>query len=166
MKRLLKERYLRNPLVISIASLMIILFGSIYVGEFNKYEAKELIENSVSGLNTLNNTIVLASATILASLLSSLSITSRTNSKLTKDHYDLILLIAKIDTAVFVVSLVFFLLFNLPVTQSDSIDESLYTPLYYGSIIVASAISAALIYVVLLLYYSIISMIQILGLGV
>ena len=166
MNNFFKQKYLRNPLIISITSLLIILIGSLFIGEFNNYEAKQLIDTSVSGLNTLSNTIVLASATILALLLTSLGITSTTNSRLTKDHYKLVLLIAKIDTGVFVVALVFFLLFNLPVTQSETIDTSYFIIFYYGSIIVASTISAALIFVVSLLYYSIVSMIEILGLGV
>jgi len=102
-------------------SLVAILSGSFLLGELSGHEAKVLIKNSLSGLIMLCNTIVPASATILALLLTLLGISSGTESKLKDDHYRHVLQIAKLDTVVFVASLMSFLIFNLPITESDNV---------------------------------------------
>lgn len=102
-------------------SLFFIFVGSVLLGSLSGYEAKILIKNSLSGLNVLCNTIVLASATILALLLTLLGLSSTSNSKLKKGHYIHIMQIARVDTVVFIVSLLSFLIFNLPITESENV---------------------------------------------
>ena len=147
-------------------SLLFILTGSILLGNLSGYEAKVLIKNSLAGLNTLCNTIVLASATILALLLTLLGLSAESKSKLKKDHYNHVLQIAKFDTVVFVVSLLSFLLFNLPVTESDNVPANWFTTIYYIALLISALISAALIVVVLMLYNTVVNIIKIVGLGV
>ena len=60
--------YHKKPRIAALTSLLVIILGSLFLGKVSGYEAKVLIANSVNGLNTLCNTIVLASATILALL--------------------------------------------------------------------------------------------------
>lgn len=158
--------YHRKPRNAAITSVFVILIGSLFLGSVSGYEAKVLIANSVNGLNTLCNTIVLASATILALLLTSLGITNQTNTILNKDHYKLILDIARLDTVVFVASMIFFLLFNLPITKSENVSPDHFIIFYYGALLISSLLSSALIYIVILLYQSIVSMIKIIGLGI
>jgi len=145
--------------------MLVMLLGTFLLGELSGYEAKALIKNSVSGINTLCNTIALASATILALLLTVLGISSGAKSKLKKNHYRHILQIAKLDTVVFVSSLISFLLFNLPVTQSETVPNEWFSIVYYISLLISSILSAALIVVVLMLYNTIVNSIKIVGLG-
>lgn len=160
------SRYTKRALVGGIISLLVILTGSIMLGELSGYEAKVLIKNSLSGLNTLCNTIALASATILALLLTLLGITSGSESKLKKDHYKLVLQIAKLDTAVFIAAVMSFLLFNLPITEAESVPSNWYNIIYYVSLAISSILSAALIVVVLMLYNTVVNIIKIVGLGI
>ncbi len=146
-------------------SLAVILTGSFMLGELSGYEAKVLLKNSLSGLNMLCNTMVLGSATILALLLTLLGLSSGTESKLKDDHYRHVLQIAKMDTIVFVASLMTFLLFNLPITASENVPQNWYDFIYYSSIVVSSVLSAALIVVVLMLYNTVVNIIKIVGLG-
>lgn len=74
--------------------------------------------------------------------------------------------IAKFDTIVFVVSLLSFLLFNLPVTESDNVPEDWFSTIYYIVLSISALISASLIVVVLMLYNTVVSIIKIVGLGV
>lgn len=145
--------------------MFVILLGTILLGRLSGYEAKELIKNSVGGMNTLCNTIALASATILALLLTLLGLNSTSKSKLKKDHYHHILQIAKLDTIVFIAAVITFLLFNLPITESDNVPPSWFSTLYYMSLTVSSILSASLIVVILMLYNTVVNIVKIVGLG-
>lgn len=142
------------------------LLGTFLLGELSGYEAKVLIKKSIAGINTLCNTIALASATILALLLTALGISSGAQSKLKKDHYKHILQIAKVDTVIFIAAIISFLLFNLPVTESDNVPNDWFSIVYYMSLGISSMLSAALIVVVIMLYNTVVNIIKIVGLDV
>lgn len=157
--------YSKRAILGGFISLGFIGLGTFMLGNLSGYEAKELIKSSIIGLNTLCNTIVLASATILALMLTLLGVSSGTNSKLKNEHYLHIMQIAKLDTAIFIASLLFFLMFNLPVTESENIPSNWFSIIYYITIAISAILSAALIVVVLMLYNTIINIIKIIGLG-
>ncbi|KPM32120.1 Membrane protein [Croceitalea dokdonensis DOKDO 023] len=159
------SRYTKRAIVGGGISMIIILLGTVLLGELSGYKAKELIKNSVDGLNTLCNTIALASATILALLLTLLGVSSSSDSKLKRDHYMHLLQIAKLDTFVFVASVISFLLFNLPITESENVPANWYDGIYYLTLTISSGLSAALIVVVLMLYNTVVNIIKIVGLG-
>lgn len=159
------SNYTKRAMLGGAISMATILLGTIMLGRLSGYEAMELIKNSLDGLNTLCNTIALASATILALLLTLLGLSSSSKSKLKKDHYIHVLQIAKLDTVVFIAAVITFLLFNLPITESDNVPANWYSMLYYISLGISSILSAALIVVVLMLYNTIVNIIKIVGLG-
>ena len=143
----------------------IMLLGTFLLGELSGYEAKSLIKNSITGVSTLCNTIALASATILALLLTILGVSSGSKSKLKEDHYKHILQIARLDTIVFIGALISFLIFNLPVTESENVPDEWFSILYYTTLGISSILSAAIIVVVLMLYNTLSSIIKIMCLG-
>lgn len=157
--------YTKRALTGGVISLIAILFGSFILGELSGYEAKVLINKSLSGLNMLCNTIVLASATTLTLLLTLLGLSSGTKSKLKNDHYLHVLQIAKFDTVVFIAALISFVLFNLPITESENVPGNWYTFIYYSSLAISSILSAGLIVVILMLYNTVVNIIKIVGLG-
>ncbi|WP_419213816.1 hypothetical protein ACNR9Q_06580 [Maribacter sp. X9] len=157
-------KYTKRAILGGFISLAIIGLGTYLLGNLSGYEAKILIKSSLTGLNTLCNTIVLASATILALMLTLLGVSSGTESNLKDDHYLHIMQIAKLDTVIFIASLLFFLLFNLPVTESDNIPSNWFTIIYYITLGVSTLLSSALVVVVLMLYNTIINIIKIVGL--
>ncbi len=159
------SRFTKRALLGGIISMMVILAGTFLLEKLSGYEAKVLIKNSISGMNTLCNTIALASATILALLLTLLSVSANSRSKLKKAHYQHVLQIAKLDSAVFIAAVVSFLLLNLPITESDTVPSNWFNMIYYISLGISSVMSAALIVVVLMLYNTVVSIIQIVGLG-
>jgi membrane-associated HD superfamily phosphohydrolase len=140
--------------------------GAYLVGNLSGYEAKVLIKSSLPGINTLCNTIVLASATILALLLTLLSVSSSTKSKLTAEHYKHVLLIAKIDTVVFVVAMIVFQLLNIPITEAENVPSTWFSSIYYISLGLSALLSGGLISVVLMLFNAVSSIIKIVGLGI
>ena len=140
--------------------------GAFALGSISGYEAKQLIKSSLPGFNMLCNTIVLASATILALLLTLISVSSASKSKLNKSHYKHIILIAKIDTIVFVAAMIIFQFFNLPVMEAENVPSSWYTYIYYSTLVVSSILSGGLISVVLMLFNAVASIIKVVGLGI
>lgn len=157
--------YTKRAITGGIISMIVILTGSFMMGELSGYEAKILINKSLSGLNMLCNTIVLASATTLTLLLTLLGLSSGTKSKLKKDHYLHVLQIAKFDTVIFIAAMVSFVLFNLPITESENVPNNWYNIIYYSSLGISSILSAGLIVVVLMLYNTVVNIIKIVGLG-
>ncbi len=160
------DKYTKRAIIGGFISMMVIALGTIMLGRLSGYEAKELIKSSLDGMNTLCNTIALASATILALLLTLLSLSSSSRSELKMEFYKDVLRIAKLDTIIFIAAVITFLLFNLPITESDNVPNNWFNILYYLSLGVSSVLSAALIVVVLLLYNTVVNLIQIVGMGV
>lgn len=159
------NRYIKRALLAGTIALFILSVGAYTIGNVSGYEAKVLLKSSLAGINMLSNTIILASATILALLLTVLGISSNLNNKIKKEHYKHILLVAKFDTIVFVVALISFLIFNLPITESDSVPSNWYTIIYYATLAISSILGASLIVVVLMLYSTVATMIKSIGLG-
>ena len=159
-------KYNKRALYGGIIAAMITGIGAFILGNLSGYEAKILIKSSLPGFNTLCNTIVLASATILALLLTLLSVSSGSKSHLKDDHYTQVLRIAKIDTSVFIVAMICFQLFNLPITEAEDVPSNWYATIYYISLGISSILSGALISVVIMLYNAVVNIIKIVGLGV
>ncbi|MCT8340977.1 hypothetical protein [Luteirhabdus pelagi] len=139
--------------------------GVFILGNVSGYEAKQLISTSLSGINMLCNTIILASATILALLLTLLGISTGTESKLKSAHYKQVLNIASFDTILFVGALIMFQLFNIPITEADNVQTSWYTAIYWATLFTSSFLSGMMITVILMLYSTVTNIIKIVGLG-
>ena len=135
------------------------------LGNLSGYEAKQLITSSLPGINMLCNTIVLASATILALLLTLLGISTGTKSRLKKAHYRQVLVIAKFDTVLFVGALILFQLFNIPITEAENVETSWYKIIYWATVLFSSILSGMMITVILMLYTTVTNIIHIVGLN-
>lgn len=159
-------KYNKKAITVAVIASVITGSGAYILGNISGYEAKDLIKASLPGINTLCNTIVLASATILALLLTLLSISSGSKSKLKESHYHHVLIIAKFDTIVFVASMIAFQLFNIPITEAENVPPNWFTYIYYITLGTSSILSGALIGVVIMLFNAVSSIIKIVGLGI
>ncbi|OAB75713.1 hypothetical protein [Cochleicola gelatinilyticus] len=139
--------------------------GAFFLGNISGYEAKNLITSSISGINMLCNTIVLASATILALLLTLLGISTGTESKLKRAHYEQVLNIAKFDTILFVGALILFQLFNIPITEAENVPTDWFATIYWATLFFSSLLSGMMVTVILMLYATVTNIILIVGLG-
>ncbi|WP_040279774.1 hypothetical protein [Psychroserpens damuponensis] len=147
-----------------LVTFMIISLGVFMLGNISGYEAIKLLETSLNGINMLCNTIVLASATILALLLTLLGVSSGTSSKLKDVHYLEVLNIARIDTFLFIVTLIMFQLFNIPITASTEIPTGWFSIIYWVTLIISSVLSGTMVVVILMLFNTIKNIILIVGL--
>lgn len=135
------------------------------LGNLSGYEAKQLLETSLSRISMLFNTIILASATILALILTLLGISSGSESRLKKTHYRQVLSLARFDSFLFIVTLILFQLFNIPITETDSVPTEWFTAIYWTSLFASSLLSGLMVAVILMLYNTIHNIICIVGLG-
>ena len=156
----------RNKLSIygGIATAVFTGLGAFILGDISGYEAKALIVSSLSGINMLCNTIVLASATILALLLTLLGLSTSTKSKIKAAHYKQVLSIAKFDTVLFIGALVLFQIFNIPITESESLPTAWFVYIYWTTLFASSLLCGLMVTVILLLYTTVTNIITIVGL--
>ena len=156
---------MKRVILAGIIALIVLAIGTYVIGDLSGYEAKDLFRKSISGINMLSNTIILASATILALLLTTLGISTDLSDKLSDEHYKHLLLVAKFDTIVLVTALISFVLFNLPIAEGDNVPQNWYSIIYYITLGISSVLGASLTVVVLMLYNTVVSMIKSIGLG-
>lgn len=144
-------------------SAVIMGVGTFILGEVSGYEAKALLSSSLSGVNMLCNTIILGSSTILALMLTLISLSRSAESKLSKAHYAHVLTVARTDTILIIATVITFLLLNLPITESKQLPPSWFSTIYYISLGMAAILGGAFVTVITLLYGTIENVIQIVG---
>ncbi len=140
--------------------------GIYYLGSISQHEAKDLLNESLPGFNMLCNTIVLASATILALLLSLLGISSSSKSRLKAAHYKQVALLAKWDAINFIAAIILFQFSNIPMTEADNFPASWYSILYWSTLVISSLLCGGIVSVILMLYNTVINMVYIIGMGI
>ncbi len=137
--------------------------GTYILGEVSGYEAKVLLSTSLSGINMLCNTVILGSSTILALMLTLLSLSRAARSTLSDAHYKHVLMVARTDTILIVAAVITFLFLNLPITESKEVPTAWYSIVYYVSLAMASILGGGFIAVVTMLYGTISNVIAIIG---
>ncbi|NEN24221.1 hypothetical protein G3O08_11980 [Cryomorpha ignava] len=157
---------IRRPLWGGLIASAIIGVGIYYLGNLSQYEARELLGKSIPGFNMLCNTVVLASATILALLLTVLGISSTSKSHLSQTHYHQVALLAKWDTIIFIAAITLFQFSNIPITEAENFPKDWYNLLYWATLISSSLLCGGTVAVILMLYNTVTNMIDIVGLGV
>lgn len=135
------------------------------LGNLSGFEALQLIETTIPRVSTLFNTIILASATILALILTLLAVSSGSDSKLKNYHYKQVLSLAKFTSLLFIVTLIVFQFLNIPFAEAEKIPSSLYSKIYWVLLFISSLLSGMMVAVILMLYNIIHNIILIVGLG-
>lgn len=138
--------------------------GAYALGQVSGYEARELLESSLPSFTTLCNTTILASATILALLLTALGVSNNSKQKIKSLFYQRIRKIAQFDIVLFVTSMVVLLLLNVPIAKTEEIPSSWFDNVYLATLIISSIIGGLLITVMLMLYSAVTDLIVIFGL--
>lgn len=153
----------KRAIVGGLVSTVIMGIGTFIIGETSGYEAQELLTTSSPGINMLCNTVILGSSTILALMLTLLSLSRATKSQLTEQHYKNVLTIAKSDTVLIIVAVITFLMLNLPIIQSNEVPGNWYAYIYYITLGMTAVLGGGFIAVITMLYGTIKSVILIVG---
>lgn len=157
------NKFIKRSLIGGVVSALFMGIAGFILGEISGFRAADLLSSSLSGINTLCNTVILGSSTILALMLTLLSLSRASHPKLNKEHYHRVLTLAQFLTILIVVAVVTFLLLNLPLVQSREVPKDWYSIIYYSSLVMASILGGGFIAIVTMLYEIISNIILIVG---
>lgn len=146
-----------------VGALSAILMGIIIylLGHLSGYKAKILIEQTLDNFSMVCNTVSLASATILALLLTALSTSVSSDFNIKKKHYKKLISLTTIVTLTFIASLFSFLILLVPITESENIDSSSYNYFYWLMLLLHSVLVGLMITIALMLRRLIITMTEV-----
>lgn len=156
---------LKRAIVGGVVAAVVALAGTLAVGNVGGGEAQVLLRAMIPTTRAFASTVMIASATVIALMLTLLSLSASTTSTLRPIHYHRIRHIAQVDVAVFITATVFLLLLNLPLEQADKVPVSFFDVMYYVSVSVSAALGGAVVAIVLMLYHTVREMIRVVGPG-
>lgn len=140
-----------------------VMGGSWMIGQVSGSEARYLLETVLPSVRAFSGTIMLALITVLALMLTLLGLSTSTDIKLKWIHYQRIKQIAFVDMVTFIAAVLFYLLLNVPVQETDSGTLQWFYFLYYAALIISSLLAGAVITIVLMLYNAIDNIIYAIG---
>lgn len=151
---------LRRPILGGIVFAIILTISSLTFIEITGILARELLENSVSGIISLCYVISIGSIYILVIILHLLSARLPMEIGLRHKHYNSLLNIAKLATLLIIFSIIVILLLNIPFTRLQAIPDALYSRIYYIILAIASILGGSFISIITMIYITIRTMIH------
>ena len=133
------------------------LIGQVY----NGYEARQLLEASASSALYLGGAIVTASATIIALMLTMISLTKQTEGEFDAVFFKRIQRIALLSTIALTAGILLLLFLSIPLQESDKIPTNYFKIIYYVLIVFVALISGLVIAIVLMLLNAVNSLIDV-----
>lgn len=131
---------------------LVALAGMIIVNVSTGSEARFLLEGMLPSIRFLCSAVMTATATVLALMLTLLSITSTQEEQLKSLHYDRVRQIAKADSVTFAAALILLLVVSVPLAEPSEVPDNWYTIVYYVAVLYTAGVGGALITVILMLY--------------
>lgn len=144
-------------------SFIILLIGGYLMGKASNAEAYHLYEMILPNTRALCRNMILALSTILALMLTLISLSVNVEHEIKWTHYIRVKQIAFIVTVTLILTFFTYLLLNIPITESDETSIEWFTYIYYTTSIVASILGGLFITIVLLLYNTVRDMINFLN---
>jgi hypothetical protein len=136
--------------------------GQIYSGA----EARQLLEAVIPSARALGGGIVTASASIIALMLTLLSLSHQTSSQFERVYFERIQRIALFSAIALAGSILLMLLMTMPITQSNNAPDTWFKVFYYAFIVIAAGLSGLFVAVVMMLYNAIQGIVRLLQPGV
>lgn len=140
-----------------------IMGGSWMIGQITGSEARYLLETVLPSVRSFSGTLMIALITVLALMLTLLGLSTSSEIKLKSAHYQQIKQIALLDMVTFIVAVLFYLLLNVPIQETDSGTAGWFYFLYYAALIISSLLAGAVITIVLMLYNAVRNIINAIG---
>jgi len=137
--------------------------GSWVVGSVHGSQGLVLLEAMLPTTRFLCSSVMTASATVLALMLTLLGLSTGSSDRFKASHYQRVQQIALIVAIAFVAATVFLLVLNIPLEESDNIAAAWYSTAYYVVLVASSLLGGLLVAAILMLYDAVRDMIQIVG---
>jgi hypothetical protein len=136
------------------------------IGLVSAYEAGVLLESIIPTARFLGSSVLTASATTLALMLTLLGLSSNIDERLADAHYMRVKLIAGIDTIAFIGSAMLLVLLVIPFSEANEVEGSIYLVVYYAIVGGSALLGGVMITVVLMIYQTIADMVDLFLSGV
>lgn len=134
------------------------LVGQVYTGA----EARQLLEAMVPSARSLGTSVVTASSTILALMLTMISLSRHATSGLEKTFFKRIQRIGLLSTVGLISAMLLLLFLSIPIQESQQIPASWYSIVYYTLITITAGVTGLLVAIVLMLYNAMQSLVKVL----
>lgn len=131
--------------------------GQVYSG----YEARKLLEAMASSAHYLGSAVVTASATIIALMLTMLSLSNQTEDDFDIIFYRRIERIGILATVSLIGGILLLLFLSVPLQEADSVPSRWFTTIYYVLIGFLAVLSGLLVAIVLMLLNAMTSLIDV-----
>lgn len=155
---------LRKAVLGGALAVVVAVVGSTVVGNLYGAEGRLLLEAMLPTTRFLCSAMMTATATILALMMTILSLSNSLANHLHSSHYKRVQQIALLDRIAFVGATLLLLVLNIPLEESDSISTGWYSTTYYVVLIISSVLGGLLIAIVMMLHATIRDMISVVGL--
>lgn len=140
---------------------VVVFLASYISGQVTGLEALAMLEAMRPTTRFLCSAVMTASATILALMLTLLSLSFGAQYELQSVHYRRVRQIAWIDSVGFISATIFLLFLNVPIGGADNVPASWFSAIYYVSLTLSSLLGGLLIAVILMLYNTLQKLIQV-----
>lgn len=146
---------------------MAIIIGSVaaLMGWMGGAEAARLLEAIIPTSRLFCSSILTVSATILALMLTMISLGCNVDMNLADAHYERIIKIAFFDAILFAAAAIMFVLHCAPVYESDKIPSWWYPSIYYGVLAMSALLSGGAVAIVTMLYLAVKDLTEVIGMG-
>lgn len=140
---------------------VIALFGQWLLGQvYSGYEARRFLEAMSSSARYLGNSIVTASATILALMLTLISLVDQADRTFERSFFKRVERIGFLAAIELIGGILLLLFLSIPFSESDEVPGVWFTALYYFLIVFLALLSGLLVAIVLMLLNTITSTIE------
>ncbi|MDX1612775.1 MAG: hypothetical protein R3300_00620 [Candidatus Promineifilaceae bacterium] len=144
-----------------VVAALIALTGLLAVNVSSGSEARFLLEGMLPSIRFLCSAVMTSTATVLALMLTLLSLSDTQGGKVKSVHYDRVRQIAQVDSVTFAAALILLLLVSVPLAETSEVPANWYSVFYYIAIFYTASLGGALITVVLMLYNAVTDLINI-----
>lgn len=154
----------KRALVGGVLAAGVALGGQWFVGQiYSGAEALKLVDALVPAARSVGSSVVTASGTILALMLTMLSLTSQANSNFDRVFYHRVQRIGLLSTVALAAGILLLLFLSIPVQESDAVPSSWFGFVYYLLIVLTAGLAGLLVAIVLMLFNAMTSLIQVLS---
>ncbi len=152
----------KKALIGGILSGTVALVGQWLVGQvYSGWEARKLLESVISSALYFGGSIVTASATILALMLTMLGLTKQSSGEFDVLFFKRIERIGLLSTISLISAVLLLLFLSIPLQESNDVPSSWYQVIYYILTIFIAILAGLVVSIVLMLFNSIKSLIDV-----
>ncbi len=137
-----------------IASAVIVFVGMVVVGTASAFEARRLLDAVLPTVRFAASAYIAGGATILALMLTLVTFSISHDMEFRESHYRRIREIARLTTAVIVVSVMLLMFLSFPLGEAD-VNRGWYLWVYYAVLLGGAGTGGLFISVILMLFYAV-----------